>query len=125
MSGRSFRFGDARGTRTWAPPDAMVRCRPFRRGSAAGPAGERPASHARPGGNPGRRLSGEQTDGAADTQEVDVTAPDEQRVRNTHESRITCNEPGCPGSVQHVDGAKGLIRRHTRGNMPDRRSYSR
>ena len=49
---------------------------------------------------------------------IDVPAPDEQRVRNTHESRITCNEPDCPGSVRHVDGAKGHIRRHTRGNMP-------
>jgi hypothetical protein len=54
-----------------------------------------------------------------------VTAPDEQRVRNTHESRITCNEPDCPGSVQHVDGAKGHIRGHTRGNMPGRGGYSR
>ncbi len=43
---------------------------------------------------------------------------DEQRVRNAHYARITCNGPPCPGSVRHVDGAKGHIRRHTRGNMP-------
>ena len=78
-----------------------------------------------PGGNPGRRSAGEQTDGAADTQEVNVTAPDEQRVRNTHEARITCNEPDCPGSVRHVDGAWGHIRRHTRGNVPGPGRYSR
>ncbi len=71
-----------------------------------------------PGTKPGRRLSGKQTDGAADAQEVNVTAPDEQRVRNTHDARITRNGSGCPGSVRHVDGAKGQIRRHTRGNRP-------
>src|SRR6185369_6519253 len=76
-------------------------------------------------GNPGRRLTGEQTDRAADAQEIDVTAPDEQRVRNTHEPRITCNEPDCPGSVRHVDSAKGHIRRHTRGNRSRRGGYSR
>src|SRR5260370_35077884 len=69
-----------------------------------------------PGTKPGRRLSGEQTDGAADAQEVNVTAPDEQRVRNTHDARITCNGSGCPGSGRHVDGTKGHSRRHTRGN---------
>src|SRR5262249_50447445 len=89
-----------------------------------GPAGGCPASHARPAGNPGRRLAGEQTDGAADAQEVDVPAPDEQRVRNTHEARITCNDPGCPGSVRHVDSREGHIRRHTRGNVPGRDPYS-
>src|SRR2546423_15307615 len=79
-----------------------------------GPAGSaRHRTRARDG-NPGRRLTGEWTDGAADAQEIDVTAPDEQRGRNTHESRITCNEPDCPGSVQHVDGAKGHILRPTR-----------
>jgi hypothetical protein len=41
--------------------------------------------------NPGRRLSGEQTDSALDAQEVDVPSHDEQRVRNTHYARITCN----------------------------------
>src|SRR6476619_5862854 len=76
-------------------------------------------------GNPGRRLTGEQTDRATDAQEIDVTAPDEQRVRNTHEPRITCNEPDCPGSVRHVDSAKGHIRRHMRGNMPRPAGYSR
>ena len=43
---------------------------------------------------------------------------DEQRVRNAHYNRITCNVPNCPGSVRNVDGAKGHIRRHTAGNMP-------
>ena len=69
-----------------------------------------------PGGNPGRRLSGGATDGALDAQEVDVPSHDEQRVRNTHYNRITCNERGCPGNVRHVDGAKRHIRRHTRRN---------
>jgi hypothetical protein len=95
------------------------------RGSAAGPAEDaRHRTRARVG-NPGRRLTGEQTDGAANAQEIDVPAPDEQRVRNTHEARITCNEPDCPGSVRHVDGAKGHIRGHTRGNVPGSGSYSR
>jgi hypothetical protein len=66
---------------------------------------------------PGRRLSGEQTDGAADAQEIDVPSHDEQRVRNTHYARITCNGSDCPGGVRHVDGAKAHIRRHTRGNV--------
>ena len=47
---------------------------------------------------------------------------DEQRVRNTHYARITCNGPDCPGTVRHVDGAAGQIRGHTRGNMPRRPS---
>src|SRR5690348_1600760 len=118
--GGSSRFGDARDTRTWAPPGRisdMVQLR-VRRGA--------PGIARAPGTrNPGRRLTGEQTDSAADAQEIDVTAPDEQRVRNTHESRITCNEPDCPGSVRHVDGAKGFSRRHTRGNMASRDGYSR
>src|SRR5262249_52755036 len=70
-------------------------------------------------------LAGGKTDGAADAQEVNVPAPDEQRVRNTHEARITCNKPGCPGSVRHVDGALGHVRRHTRGNMAGPPGYSR
>jgi len=69
---------------------------------------------------PGRRLSGEKTDGAADAQEVDVPTHDEQRIRNTHYNRITCNGLDCPGSVRHVDGANGHIRAHTRGNRPAR-----
>jgi putative phosphoribosyl transferase len=67
---------------------------------------------------PGRRLSGRQTDGTADPQEVDVPSHDEQRVRNTHESRITCNEPDCPGTVRHVDGPAVRIGWHTDGNPP-------
>ena len=43
---------------------------------------------------------------------------DEQRVRNTHESRITCNEPGCPGTVRYVDGPAVRIGWHTDGNLP-------
>src|SRR5216684_5386307 len=68
--------------------------------------------------NPDRRLSGEQTDSAADAQQIDVPSHDEQRVRNTHYARITCNGAACPGSVRHVDGAKRHIRRHTTGNQP-------
>ena len=66
---------------------------------------------------PGRRLSGVATDGTTDAQEVDVPPHDEQRVRNTHYARITCNGSDCPGGVRHVDGAKAHIRRHTRGNV--------
>jgi len=66
---------------------------------------------------PGRRLSGGQTDGTADAQEVDVPSHDEQRVRNTHEARITCNEPDCPGTVRHVDGLVVRIGWHTDGNL--------
>src|SRR5690242_21404203 len=66
----------------------------------------------------GPAISGGLTDGTADAQEVDVPSHDEQRVRNTHESRITCNEPDCPGTVRHVDGAGDRVRRHTRGNVP-------
>jgi len=47
-----------------------------------------------------------------------VPSHDEQRVRNTHEARITCNEPDCPGTVRHVDGSVVLIRKHTGGNRP-------
>ena len=43
---------------------------------------------------------------------------DEQRVRNTHESRITCNEPDCPGTVRHVDGPAVRFGWHTDGNPP-------
>ncbi len=85
--------------------------------SCVGLAGWRPASRARPVENPGRRLSGVATDGAADAQEVDVPAHDEQRVRNTHCNRITCNEPGCPGNVRHVDGPKRHIRGHAGTNV--------
>ena len=70
-----------------------------------------------PGQNPGRRLSGVTTDGAVDAQQIDVPAHDEQRVRNTHCTRITCNEPGCPGSVQDVDGLEVYILGHTVRNM--------
>jgi hypothetical protein len=47
-----------------------------------------------------------------------VPSHDEQRVRNTHEARITCNEPDCPGTVRHVDGPVGQIGWHTDGNLP-------
>ena len=43
---------------------------------------------------------------------------DEQRVRNTHEARITCNVPACPGAVRYVDGSVVRIRKHTRANRP-------
>ena len=76
-----------------------------------------PGDRARLAENPGRRLSGGATDGALDAQEVDVPSHDEQRVRNTHYNRITCNEAGCPGNVRHVDGAERHIRRHTRRNV--------
>jgi hypothetical protein len=38
-----------------------------------------------------------------------VAAHDEQRIRNTHYSRITCNGPGCPGHVRHVDSERYAI----------------
>jgi putative phosphoribosyl transferase len=47
-----------------------------------------------------------------------VPAHDEQRIRNTHYSRITCNETCCPGQVRHVDSANAHSRRHARGNRP-------
>jgi hypothetical protein len=74
--------------------------------------------------NPGRRLSGGKTDGTADAQEVDVPSHDEERVRNTHFTTITCNGPDCPGNVRYVDGAKDHIRRHTRGNKGRATAYS-
>jgi putative phosphoribosyl transferase len=46
-----------------------------------------------------------------------VPAHDEQRVRNTHYSRITCYGPRCPGQVRHVDNPGCLVRRHTCGNL--------
>jgi catalase len=42
-----------------------------------------------------------------------VPTHDEQRVRYSHYNSITCNDPECPISVRHVDGAE----RHIRGNM--------
>jgi len=66
---------------------------------------------------PGRRLSGVATDGTTDAQEVDVPTHDEQRVRNTHCSSITCRDLECPVNVRHVDGAQRHIRRHDGGNM--------
>jgi len=53
-----------------------------------------------------------------------VPTHDEQRIRNTHYSRITCNDPGCPGQVRHVDSPSRL-RRHTRGNEAAVANYSR
>jgi hypothetical protein len=53
-----------------------------------------------------------------------VPSHDEERVRNTHCIRITCNGPDCPGSVRYVDGAKGHIRRHTCGNKTQATTYS-
>ena len=41
-----------------------------------------------------------------------MSTDDEQRVRNTHYSRITCNGPGCPGQVRHVDSAHAHSGRH-------------
>src|SRR5712691_11624090 len=113
MGRGSFRFGDAHATRTWAPLAPRFSSADQKRSSEVTPGIARA-----PGTKPGRRLSGKQTDGTADAQEVDVPPHDEQRVRNTHDARITCNGSGCPGSVRHVDGAKGQIRRHTRGNRP-------
>ena len=55
---------------------------------------------------------------------------DEQRVRNTHCSSITCRDLECPVNVRHVDGAQRHIRRHDGGNMrvraaiPRSRSFS-
>jgi hypothetical protein len=34
-----------------------------------------------------------------------VAARHEERVRNGHVNRITCNGPGCPGGVRYMDGA--------------------
>jgi hypothetical protein len=85
-------------------------------------AGRHPASRARPVRFPGRRSSGAATDGAADTQEVDMPPHDEQRVRGHHFSRITRSRPGCPGQFRHVDSPDGHMRRHTRGNRPIPRS---
>jgi hypothetical protein len=45
-----------------------------------------------------------------------VPTHDEQRVRNTHCNRITCNGPICPGTVHHLDGAAGHVSGHDDGN---------
>ena len=75
-----------------------------------------PVSSARPVSFLGRRSTGVATDGTANAQEIDVSTDDKQRVRNTHYSRITCNGPGCPGQVRHVDSANAHSRRHECGN---------
>ena len=87
-----------------------------RRVSPRRAAGKHPASRARPVRYPGRRSTGVETDGATDAQEVDVPTHDEQRIRNTHDSRITCNGSGCPGQVRHVDSAGGHTLGHVGGN---------
>ena len=45
-----------------------------------------------------------------------MSTDDEQRVRNSHYNRITCNGPCCPGDVQHADSAGARSGRHTAGN---------
>ena len=45
-----------------------------------------------------------------------MPAHDEQRVRNSHYARITCNGYGCPGSVRDMDGAERYIRAHAPAN---------
>lgn len=51
-----------------------------------------------------------------------MSTDDEQRVRNSHYNRITCNGPGCPGGVQHVDSVDARSGRHTAGNRAARQA---
>jgi hypothetical protein len=62
----------------------------------------------------GRRSACGATYGAADTQEVDVAAHDEHRVRNTHLCRITRLCPVCPALVSHVRANPRCL-----GSIPD------
>jgi hypothetical protein len=108
----SFRFGDARATRTWAL--LASHDGPARFTKVLQQEGTR--HRARPVRYPGQRSTGVATNGATDAQEVDVPARDEQRIRNTHCSRITCNGRDCPGRVRNVDSVDGRTLGHTPGN---------
>jgi hypothetical protein len=70
----------------------------------------------------GRRSTGVATDSATDAQEIDMSTDDEQRVRNSHYNRITCNGPGCPGHVRHVDSVDAHSGRHTAANRAARQA---
>ena len=74
-----------------------------------------PASRARPARYPGRRSTGVATDGATDAEEVDVPARDEQRIRNTHYSRITCNGRAVQ-ETSSMRTERTLALGHMRGN---------
>jgi putative phosphoribosyl transferase len=52
----------------------------------------------------GRRSASGTTNGAADTQEIDVPTHDEHGVRNIHLSRITHSGPVCPALLSHTGG---------------------
>ena len=105
-----MRFPSGSGTRVSREPG------PCWRGSPRRDSRKHPVSRARPVSYPGRRSTGVATDGATNAQEIDVSTDDEQWVRNTHYSRITCNGPGCPGQFRHVDSANANRRRHECGN---------